>query len=88
MLVSPVLATTLKRYITLPIASCQTERNFFKLPIKKNFLIHPVEEKPNYLSVVTIENNIQNHYPVKRFLKKIFHGDVPGSYLKCYYFYS
>lgn len=28
-----------------------------------------------------------NYCQVKRALKKIFHRDVPGSYLKCYYFY-
>jgi hypothetical protein len=57
--VFPHLMEILKIYITLPITSCEAERNFCVLSvIKSKFLSTMLEERLNYLSVLSIENDI------------------------------
>jgi len=57
--VFPYLTTILKIYVTLPIVSCEAERNFSELLVIKNkFLSTVLEERLNYLSVLSREITI------------------------------
>lgn len=55
----PNLTTILKIFITLPITSCEAERNFSKLSIIKNkYRSTMLESRLNDLSILSIENDI------------------------------
>jgi hypothetical protein len=57
--VFPHLIKILKIYIALPVTSCEAERNFSDLSVIKNkFRSTMLEERLNYLSFPSIENDI------------------------------
>lgn len=55
--VFPNLKTSLKTHMTLPIKGCETERDFSRIPILIiYFTPNMVEERPNCLFILVIEN--------------------------------
>jgi hypothetical protein len=59
--VFPDLTAILQIYVTLPITSCEAERNFSKPSlIKKQIWVKILEERLNYLSVLSTENITQS----------------------------
>jgi len=57
--VFPNSTEILKIYMSLPMTSCEAERNFSDLSLIKNkFRSTMLEERLNYLSVLSIENDI------------------------------
>jgi hypothetical protein len=57
-----ILTTIQKIYMTFPILSCETERNFSLPSITRNkFQSTMLEERLNYPSVLSIGNDVTNH---------------------------
>jgi len=55
--VFPNLTAILQVHMTLPVTSCEAERNFSKPSLIKNkFWSKMLQERLNYLSVLSIEN--------------------------------
>lgn len=73
--VFPNLTTILKIYLTIPITSCEAERNFSKLSIIKNkYRSTMLEDRLNYLAILSIENDITKsltyYNTIKEFAEK------------------
>ena len=57
--VFPNITTALKLYLTMPIMSCEADRNFSKLSIIKNkFWSTMTEEHLSSLCILSLENDI------------------------------
>jgi len=67
----PNLYTILKIYLTLPITSCEAERGFSKLSfIKNKYRSKMRDERLNYLSILSIENDITRTITYEEALKE------------------
>ena len=71
--VFPNISTALKLYLAMTITSCEAEINFSKLAfIKNKFRSTMSEDRLNYLSILSIENDIAR----KLSFDKTVHEDV------------
>lgn len=72
--VFPNLYTVLKIYLTLPITSCEAERAFSKVTIKKNYRTAMMEDKLNWLSIFSIESDITKSLTYDEAIKAFTQG--------------
>ena len=79
------LTTVLKIYMTLPVTSCESERNFYKLPIIINHVRGMTELsfesvcRKSYYKRVVIRRGDQKSIASKKCKEKKYYRDVSGS---------